>query len=468
MPAVGSSDVSIRVLSRRLVKASDPSLQPHVVTFSNLDLYPDNVQASIVCLYPKLSTKSGPGGGFDAVVSTFEAVLPTLLNHFYPLAGRIVVNPSSGVPELHCHNQGAELVVGEVGVALGSLDYGLAEESLKKIMMPYPEDVTLSVQLLSFACGGFSVVWANNNLLNDGNAITMCVRMWSELARTGGSIATVGAVSVNHDRSMFRPRNPPAYSDALDAMFATYDDHRTVNALTAAASFVERLYYVEAADIAKLRDMATVTELQRPSRVQAVSAYLWKVLAAVVAACRVPEERCCMGWMVDARRRVKSPELIPAMRNYFGNVTAYALGGAAVEEIRRKPLAEVAAMVRETITSIDYDEYLQELVDWVEVHKTEHVMEKGVLGLGSPTLNQTVFASFPLDTNFGFGDAALALPICDYGRLCSGYLSVGARPGGDGSWLLSAYIWPQMAAALESDGVFKPLTAEYLGLTVTP
>ena len=172
-----------------------------------------------------------------------------------------------------------------------------------------------------------------------------------------------------------------------------------------------------------------------------------------------------MGWMVDARRRVRSPELAAAMRNYFGNVTAYALGGAAVEEIERKPLAEVAAMVREAITSIDYDEYLQELVDWVEVHKTEHVMEKGVLGMGSPTLNQTVFASFPLDTDFGFGDAALALPMCDYGRLCSGYLSVGARPGGDGSWLLSAYIWPQLAAALESDGIFKPLTAEYLGLT---
>ena len=75
------------------------------------------------------------------------------------------------------------------------------------------------------------------------------------------------------------------------------------------------------------------------------------------------------------------------MQNYFGNVTAYALGGSAVEEIERKPLAEVAAMVRETITSIDYDEYLQELVDWVEVHKMEHVMEKGVLGMGSPTLN---------------------------------------------------------------------------------
>lgn len=420
----GSSELTVVVLSRRLVRASDPSIQPQqrVVTFSNLDLYPDNVQASMVCLYPKLPKK----GDFEAIVATFEAGLPSLLNKFYPLTGRIVINASSGLPELHCENQGAELVVGEVNVALGSLDYAIAEESLKKMMLPYHEGVTLSVQLLSFACGGFSVVWGTNNLVCDGPASGMFLSMWSELARTGRMPDTL---SVNHDRSVFRPRDPPAYSAGLDGTFATYDDRRMVNALTADASFVERIYYIEASDIAKLRDKAS-TSKQRASRVQAVSAYLWKALAAVVAASsRVPEERCCMGWMVDARRRVKAPALVPAMRNYFGNVTAYALADAAVDDILRKPLAEVAARVRDTITAIDYDTYLQELVDWVEEHKPEHVMEKGVLGLGSPTVNQTVFASFPFDTDFGFGEATLALPMCEYGRLCSGYLSVGARPG---------------------------------------
>uniref|UniRef100_J3MJT2 Uncharacterized protein n=1 Tax=Oryza brachyantha TaxID=4533 RepID=J3MJT2_ORYBR len=372
--------------------ASDASIQPHVAAVSNLDLYPNTFQASIVCLYgPKA------GGDFDAVVATFEAVLPSLLNHFYPLAGRIVVDPSSGLPELHCHNQGAELVVGEVDVALGSLDYAVTGESVKRMMLPYPEDVPLSVQLLRFAWGGFSVVWGNNNLLNDGHAITMVVRMWSELARTG---RIADGTPVNHDRLVFRPRSPPAYGAALDALFTTYDDRRLVNVLTAHDSFVERLYYIEAGDIARLRDTASTNEV-RPSRVQAVSAYLWKALAGVVAASRVPEERCCMGYYVDARRRETSPALLQAMRSYFGNVMAYAVGDAAVEEVLAKPLAEVAAMVRESITSIDYDEYLQELVDWVEEHKAEKVMEASALGLGSPTVIQTVFASFPLDTDFG-------------------------------------------------------------------
>jgi hypothetical protein len=240
-------------------------------------------------------------------------------------------------------------------------------------------------------------------------------------------------------------------------MFATYDDRRMVNALTADASFVERIYYIEARDITKLREEASTSSNQRASRVQAVSAYLWKALAAVVAASsrRVPEERCCMGWMVDARRRVKAPALVPALRNYFGNVTAYALADAAVDDILREPLAEVAARVRDTITAIDYDTYLQELVDWVEEHKPEHVMEKGVLGLGTPTVNQTVFASFPFDTDFGFGEATLALPMCEYGRLCCRLLAsqrihMAAARGG-------ARLWRHLQAS--HGGVSRPFKA---------
>uniref|UniRef100_A0A0D9XHQ7 Uncharacterized protein n=1 Tax=Leersia perrieri TaxID=77586 RepID=A0A0D9XHQ7_9ORYZ len=456
--AIRSGEMNIRVVSRRLVKASDTSIQPHVAPVSNLDLYAGDVQVSILCLYPEIPPTAN--GVFDAVVATFETVLPSLLNHFYPLAGRIGTNPVSGLPELLCHNQGAELIVGEVDVALGSLNYGLASESLKKIMLPYPADVPLSVQLLRFACGGFSVVWGNNHLLNDGHAITMFVRMWSELARTGN----IAGKLPNHDRSVFRARSPPSYGASLTAALTTYEERRLINVLTAHDSFVDRLYYVEASDIARLRDTAS-TGQQRSTRVQAVSAYLWKALAGVVATSRVPEKRCRMGWWVGGRRRLTSPATA-IDHNYFGNVTTYALADATVSEIREKPLAEVAAMVRNAITSPDYNEHIQELVDFVEAHKTEGLMETAVVGVGRPTLSQSVFDSFAIDTDFGFGKATLAMPISNFGRLCSGYLSVSSQPGGDASWLVSAYIWPRLAAALESDEqcIFKPLTAAHLGL----
>ncbi|XP_066320816.1 putrescine hydroxycinnamoyltransferase 1-like [Miscanthus floridulus] len=458
--------MSIRVVSRRLVKASDASIQPHVLSLSNLDLYVSDSQIGTLCVYPN----AGGGGGFSPRIPTlFEALLPSLLNYLYPFAGRLVTNPSSGLPELHCHNQGAELVVGEVGVALGSLNYGSAKDSLKKMVLAFPKDVLLSVQVLSFACGGFSVMWWINHLVGDGHVGATIVNTWSRLVRTG----EIDGGPLNHDRWVFRPRSPPWYRDSVAAIFTTYDERRLPNALTADASLVDRLYYVEASDIAALRDKAASTTgaKRRPTRVEALSAYLWKALADVVAASprSAPKEHCRMGWWVSARRRLTAPKLAAVMPNYLGNVTTYTLGDAPAEEVTRKPLAEVAAMVRDAITSVDYDELVQEMVDLVEVHKAEGLMEATLIGVGAPTLNQSMMTTFPHDADFGFGQATMAMPVvsADSVRFCASFLSVMARPGGDGSWLVSAYIWPQLAAALESDGIFKPLTAEYLGLTLT-
>uniref|UniRef100_A0A0E0BLM2 Uncharacterized protein n=1 Tax=Oryza glumipatula TaxID=40148 RepID=A0A0E0BLM2_9ORYZ len=44
VPPAGE-DLTIRVVSRRLVKASDATIHPHVATVSNLDLYFNNYQA---------------------------------------------------------------------------------------------------------------------------------------------------------------------------------------------------------------------------------------------------------------------------------------------------------------------------------------------------------------------------------------------------------------------------------------
>uniref|UniRef100_A0A0E0MU90 HXXXD-type acyl-transferase family protein n=1 Tax=Oryza rufipogon TaxID=4529 RepID=A0A0E0MU90_ORYRU len=460
---INGGELHVRVVHRRLVQASDESLHPHVLAVSNLDLLPQTIQVSMFCIYPKLNTS---GGGFHDVVAAFAAGLPSLLNHFFPLAGRIRVSPCSGLPEIHCYNQGAELVVGEADVALASLDYGTVGASVGKILLPYAGDVALSVQVVSFACGGFTVAWGTNHVVVDGSALSRLVSAWSELARSG----TLSPGSwPNHDRSVFRPRAPPSYGASLDEAFTPLDGERQVNVLTRDESFVDvRLYYIEAADIARLREQA------RATRVQAVSAYLWKALATVVGA---RDARCRMVWWVDGRRRLtsSSQELRAAMRNYVGNVTTFALAEATVEEIQRKPLAEVASMARDAITAPAYDEHFQELVDWMEVHKAgkQRYIDTASIGLGSPAVSVTAFASFEVDTDFGYGHAAMALPTSSSSaRLCTGFVQIAARPGGgDGSWFASAILWPRLAAALESDErlgrIFKPVTADYVGNVVT-
>ncbi|KAJ1283188.1 hypothetical protein BS78_03G108700 [Paspalum vaginatum] len=408
-------DLHVRVVSRRLLKASDTSIEPHVL--------------------------AAPATGVDAVVATFEASLPSLLNAFFPLAGRIATNQSSGLPEVHCNNQGAELVVGEAGVALASLDYAEMSASLRRIQLPYGEDMALSVQVVSFSCGGFTVAWSTNHLLVDGSALSSLVSAWSELALSG-KLSTGSWPS--HERSVFRARPTPPYSAALDEAFTPADTRRQVNVLTFQRSAVERLYYIDGSTIARLREEAS-PNARRATRVQAVSAYLWKALAGVVG---TADARCRMGWWVDGRPRLTAPELRAAMRNYVGNVTTFVLREERVGDVARTPLSGVAAME----------------------HKTERYVETSNIGLGSPTMTVTSFASFRVDTDFGFGPAAMALPIStSAARLCAGFMQISARPGEDGSWIASAFLWPQLAAALESDQprVFRPVTAEYLGLSVS-
>ncbi|KAK3163523.1 hypothetical protein QOZ80_1AG0004790 [Eleusine coracana subsp. coracana] len=420
--ANGCKDLRVHVTSRRLVKASDSGIKPHVLGVSNLDLLLQNIQASMLCFYPRPAT-----GDFDAVVAAFESGLPRLLNHFFPFAGRIATNPTSGLPEVHCYNQGAELVTGSANVALSRLvdDYTTIGASARKIQLPYDADVALSVQVVAFACGGFTVAWRTHHLLVDGNALGLLVGAWAEVARTGALAATARP---NHDRALLpRPRAPPRYDPALDAAFTSVDPARQVNVLTAEASFVERLYYIRASDIARLREEASSGEGCETTRVQAVSAYLWKALARVVGPA---DPRCRMGWRVDGRARG-----VPAPRNYVGNLIT-----------------------------------LVELVDWVEEHTGGSYVETAILGLGSPQVSVTVLSSFfrTMQTDFGLGKAAFALPMAAAAaRLCGGYVQVFSKPGvDDGSWIVNAIVWPRLAAVLESDEprVFRPVTAEYLGL----
>ncbi|XBI76699.1 hypothetical protein VPH35_069902 [Triticum aestivum] len=439
------SDLNVRVMSRRLVSASDSSIKEHVLGLSNIDLLHGAFPVSLVCIYPR-----PPAGGFHAVVAAFESGLPSLLNHYFPHAGRIVANPRTGLPEIRCNNQGVELIVGVANVAMADLDFSSMDLSVSKIPLPYGGDILLS---------------GHNHLLGDGHTLLGLVGGLSELVRTG---RLAPGARPAHDRSLFRPSSTPwrpRRSSSL-TVFKLLTPDRMINILTSEASSVHRLYYLEAQAISRLRDMASQGgDGRRATRVQAVSAYIWKTLAAVVGAA---DTRCRMGWWVDGRCRLTAPEhRALATTNYVGNASIFVLGEDGVEEIQRKPLPEVASMVRELIDAPGYGDRFEEVVDWVEQHKSGATyMDASNIGLGCPTVAVTAMTSFPMDTDLGFGHAAMAMTTTRGRGLCSGFVQMAATPRGDGAWIISASVWTKLAAALESDElrIFTPVTAEHLGL----
>lgn len=146
------------------------------------------------------------------------------------------------------------------------------------------------------------------------------------------------------------------------------------------------------------------------------------------------------------------------MRSYVGNVTTFATKEANTAELASSTLSQVSRMVSASIREAATEERFQEMVDWMEEHKREgRWVERVSVGLGSPTVTVTSFHGFSLDLDLGFGPPALVMPRVPKGRLSAAFLQVAA-------WNASAVVWPKLADALESDGLFKPITARHLGL----
>jgi hypothetical protein len=449
--------VDVTVTSRTLVRASDPPRGfPGVLPASNLDLILGSFHIYLVAVYP------APAAGFPAVAAAARAALPTFLSRFFPFAGRVVTNASTGLPEIACDNAGAELVVAESPVRLADVDFADADRSIARVAVPFRQGLALSLQLVRFACGGFALSWGTDHLIADGHGITTLPNAWAELLRTGGI-----SWEPHHERaSLFRPRSPPRFSPSLDAEFTRYAPGALPNTLLTAA-LVRRNYVVSAADIARLRAAAS-TPSRRATRLEALSAHVWKLLAAAVGG---SDAHCRVAWLVDGRPRLDPARYdAGAVRRYLGNVLTYASREAGVAAVSSAPLAEVAAMAGAGIAEVFRSERFEELVDWMEARKgvfreggkwTEAV---GV-GTGSPALVISAFVAFRVEGDFGFGRPRLVMPWVRPGRLGSAAMTVARSPREDGSWVITARLWPRLAHAVDVDpeAVLKPATAARLG-----
>ncbi|TVU12575.1 hypothetical protein EJB05_46226, partial [Eragrostis curvula] len=447
----------VAVASRTLVPASDPPRGfPAVLPVSNLDLILGSFHIYLINVYP------APGaGGFPAVVAAVHANLPVFLSRFFPFAGRVVTNASTGVPEIACNNAGAEVVVADAGVALADVDFADADRSIGRMALPFQQGLALSLQLVRFACGGFALSWATNHLLVDGHGLTLLANAWAELLRTGGL-----AWEPHHERaSLFPPRSPPRYSPSLDAEFTRYEPASLPNSLLA-ATLVRRNYVVSAADVDRLRAAAS-TPSRRATRLEALSAHVWKLLARAVGA---SDTHCRLAWLVDGRPRLDPARFDgDAVRRYVGNVITYASREAGVDAVASAPLADVAAAAGAAIAEVFRSERYEELVDWMEARK-EVFRDGGKwtevvgLGTGSPALVVSAFVQFRVEGDFGFGRPRLVMPWIRPGRLGSAAMTV-ARSPEDGSWVITARLWPRLADAVDADpeAVLKPATAARIG-----
>lgn len=179
-------------------------------------------------------------------------------------------------------------------------------------------------------------------------------------------------------------------------------------------------------------------------------------------------DKCKMGWLVDGRTRM--PMSINGYQNnsninYIGNVLSLAVGEASLNELKEESIPKIANTVHDSISKVTNEAHFLDLIDWIECHRPGLMLQRIVLGRDAPGLVVSSGRRFPVaELDFGFGKPVLGSTYTSIQRIGVGYMNQRESAKRDGSWTVSAILWPELAAALEKDSVFQTMSAAHLQL----
>ncbi|KAJ8538147.1 hypothetical protein K7X08_014687 [Anisodus acutangulus] len=445
-------DYTVSFIRKSVVKATGPIPKPYILTLSNLDLLSGRFPVTYFYVYCQAKHNDSSG----SITGELRKSLAKCLSHFYPFAGRIIPNAETNEPEIVCDNTGALFLEAQASTCLKELDFYNLNKCLEGKLVPINQEFPVQVQLTNYKCGGIFITFTFDHALGDASSFSKFLLMWSEIARKKPL-----SFSPDHRRYLLSARNPPIYNSSFDESFISCSLHDIHN-ISTPRTLLKRLYYVDASSIDRLQKLVSLDGTKR-TKIEAFSAYIWKIM---VKAIDNGHKKCKMGWLVDGRTRICGNNE-KALENYIGNALSIAVGEASVNEIEQASMSDVAKNVHNAISKVTSAVHFLDLIDWIECHKPGLMLSKVVLGQGGPAIVVSSGRRFPVaEVDFGFGSPVLGTVYSTIKRLGVGYIN--QRPGakGDGSWTISAILWPEMIEALESDieNVFEPMTSNHLKL----
>ncbi|KAF2308959.1 hypothetical protein GH714_025994 [Hevea brasiliensis] len=445
--AIGHGNFEVYLTEKSIVKAVNHLPKPQILALSNLDLLSGRFPVTYFYFYRNPQALS-----FPSIIESLKKSLSETLSYFYPFAGRIVENPLNSEPEIICDNSGALVVEGHANISLMKLNFYNLDQSLKGKLVSVNPDFPLQVQVTTYTCGGISLTFTFDHALGDASAFGKFLLSWCEIAQN----KPLSCIP-DHQRNL-RPRCPPTYHPSLDRIFVKCTIEDILNMSTTNIK-IKRLYHVDVSSISRLQHIAGTNDNKR-TKIEAFSAYIWKIMATTIDK---KHPRCKMGWLVDGRDRMCGTH--SSMSNYIGNVLSLAVGEATVAELKQGSISDIATNVHDAILKVTNEEHFLDLIDWIECHRPGLMLANIVLGHGGPALVVSSGRRFPVsELNFGFGSPVLGTVCSTIEKIGVAYMNQRPSALGDGSWTVSAIIWPELASALESDNIFEPMSESRLQL----
>lgn len=385
------SEMKIEVFHRETIKPSSPT--PHHLRSFKLclmDQHAGVMYISIVLFYPNIDADGNVNIAAERS-QLLKKTLPETLAHFYPLAGRIRNNLY-----VECNDEGAEFVEARINCSISKILENPDVERLKEFL---PIDIAskeaetgtlLLVQATLFECGGLAIGVSMSHKVSDAASLCTFIISWSSIA-LGGSNEPLFLPEFAGASLIFPPREHLGNSSESKSA-ATFKWVRN--------KCLTRRFVFDASKIAALQRKVASESVKNPTRVEAVSALIWKCAMEASRATRGSARPSTLMQCVNIRSR-----MLPALpETYLGNlIDFFAVRVEGGENDKKEDLQGLVGMLRNGIQGFkeEYDKGVE----------TDKVIEKKLEGFvklprieGLDNYNFTSVCRFPLyKADFGWG-----------------------------------------------------------------
>lgn len=324
--------VDIEVISTCTISPSSPTpdhLQYYKLSF--IDQISPPVFMPLVLFYPSDNHLTNTDK-----LNQLKKSLSEALTRFYPLAGRLVDNTY-----VDCNNEGIPFVEARASCKLSDVLNNPIPRELNKLL-PYDlddvKDIGMVIQVTFFECGGMAVGVGTSHKIADAMSFFFFLTSWAAISREDGdNVRSPRFESAN----LFPPRDLANYNDTLG--------------MVKKDEIVTKRFIFTASKIAALRDKYSDTlngEYQRrPTRIEALSAFIWTRFVYASGGKDNPDRMCMLNHAVNLRTRMDPP----LTECHFGNISRPALTIPSLDNDEHG--YGIVNQVRDAIRNVGGDHY---------------------------------------------------------------------------------------------------------------
>ncbi|XP_059668956.1 stemmadenine O-acetyltransferase-like [Cornus florida] len=414
---------NIEVLSRETIKPSTPTSQ-HLRNhrLSLLDQLSIQFYVPVILFYDDHARSSSDDDHLERS-NLLKKSLGECLSRYYPLAGTIREDFS-----VDCNDEGVEYVEARVDCKLSEAIKKPTFELLNQLLPfdPYGNNVTgrtelapVGVKFNIFECGGVAISVCVSHRIADGTSLVTFLNAWAAMSRASTSTSEADDQKQQYPifdaALLFPPRDMPGFKlQTADQTSTGYE------------KIVTKRFVFDKFNIIALKQHATSSlsqsgvgvcceEVQKypPTRVQVVSALIWKTFMTAIRSKSKPGKMCVAIHSVNLRER-----MVPPLPNhFFGNLWQTTMAPTTVDG--DKNFGGLVRLIGNSVREIN-DEYVRRIImDDGFVDSNNKERERTIKG-EIEFFGFSSWSRFPFyEADFGWGKPTwVCTPIVPYKNVC--------------------------------------------------